>query len=125
MKLSVLFLLAVIFSCNQNSTAPDKLSKISDSATEVKGKNKSDSLKNHVNISDSSSTETPISEIRSEYNRINSGHLLKKVFPFSCKNDPAEGTVAYYSENSKVVKIAIDWGFAGDYASNSEYYFKN
>lgn len=66
--------------------------------------------------------EQIVLDIRSEFKRINSLRLTPKKNKFVCDTD---GTITYYSDKGKVVKIAIDWGFIGDGSSTSEYYYKD
>lgn len=66
--------------------------------------------------------EQLVLDIRSEFQRINSLRLTTKKYKFVCDTD---GTITYYTDNDKVVKIAIDWGSIGDGSSASEYYFKD
>lgn len=61
-------------------------------------------------------------EIRNEFTRINSLRSTAKRYKFECD---AEGIADYYWENNQLVKIAIDWGFLGDYSNKSEYYHKD
>ncbi len=69
-----------------------------------------------------SAVEQIVLDIRSEFKRINLLKLKTKKYKFDCDT---EGTIIYYTENGKVVKIAIDWGFMGHTSLTSEYYYKN
>ncbi|RSK49289.1 hypothetical protein [Hymenobacter rigui] len=67
-------------------------------------------------------TEQAVLAIRKEFARINSLRLKAKKRTFVCD---AENTITYYTDNGKVVKIVLDWGFVGDGASKYEYYYRD
>jgi uncharacterized protein YcfL len=71
-------------------------------------------------------TNQMVQSIREEYARIGKYNLKKKSMKFHCKDNPEDLKVDYYlSNDNKVVKIAIDWGTAGDFSSFDEFYYKN
>ena len=133
----LLIAVATLLSCGQNDTKQKELNlkekelALRQKELELKEKEiKKDTIVNNIVSTTNSATknsnpEQLILDIRKEFKRINSAQLTKKKYSFACKNDPANGTVIYYLDNGKVVKIAIDWGFAGDYSTTSEYYYKN
>ncbi|MES2429826.1 MAG: hypothetical protein V4556_02750 [Bacteroidota bacterium] len=66
--------------------------------------------------------EQMVLDIRNEFKRINSLRLTQKEYKFFCD---ADNTITYYTDNGKVIKITIAWGFVGDGSSTSEYYYKD
>jgi hypothetical protein len=133
-KFNFLLLLVFLFSCNQDQnvqtveviTAPaiDTSANIpldpdlNDSETAIAIANESKAIINDTN--------QMVQSIREEYARIGKYNLKKKSVKFHCKDNPEDLKVDYYlSNDNKVVKIAIDWGAAGDFSSFDEFYYKN
>ena len=125
----LLILSLSIISCGQNDTKQKELDiKEKELALKEKGValkekeiNADSSAKSNA-LANSTTPEQMILDIRSEFKRINSIRLTTKKYNFHCDTD---GTITYYTDNGKIVKIAIDWGFMGDYSTKSEYYYKD
>lgn len=134
MRIIFIVLCISLFSCGQNKNSDKELElrekelalKQKELELKERGMNQ-DSISSINNTSNTGTTtatlttDEMVAEIRNEFARINSLKTTTKRYKFVCD---AEGTVDYYWENNKVVRVAIDWGFLGDYASKSEYYYK-
>ena len=134
----VIFCLLTLFSCGQNETSTNSSSTSTSTTTEnddTTGTTPVDPRQPDVAVIDSpvaildtpatvpaSPAEQKVLDIRNEYARINSLGLTAQKFRFVCDT---EGSISYFTENGKVVKIAIDWGFLGDGQSKNEYYYQN
>ena len=128
----IIFLLTFSFfliSCGQNDTKQKELElkekelALKQKELDLKEKQISgDTSAKKVTPTNTATVEQIVLDIRSEFKRINSLRLTTKKYKFVCDTD---GTITYYTDNGKVVKIAIDWGFIGDGSSTSEYYFKD
>ncbi len=127
---TIFMLVALFFSCNQESDiktvevveAPVADAIVDSAANSVLAakaiENESKAIVNDTN--------QMIESIREEYARIGKYNLKKKSMQFHCKDNPEDLKVDYYLNNeSKVVKITIDWGAAGDFSSFEELYYKN
>lgn len=80
-----------------------------------------------VPLRDSGSTreqaENPgIAAIRAAYNRINAAPLDTVSYTFQCDE---KATVIVYKSEGEVVKVRVDWGWVGDAATVTEYYYQN
>lgn len=127
----IIFLLTVslfLISCGQNDTKEKELElkekelALKQKELDLKEKQISgDTTAKIVTPTNNATVEQIVLDIRSEFKRINSLRLTRKKYKFVCDTD---GTITYYTDNGKVVKIAIDWGFIGDGSSTSEYYYK-
>ena len=74
---------------------------------------------------DSVNTSSPVSEIRKEFQRINTaGGLSVKKIKWGTENCDIGGTASYFYENDQVVKIVVD-GYEADGSWLDEYYYKN
>ena len=125
-----------LFSCGQNETSTNSSTSITPTESETNnGTIPVNPGRPDVVVTDSSvvAVDTPatvpaspleqkVLDIRNEYTRINGLGLAAQKFRFVCDTD---GSISYFTENGKVVKIAIDWGFLGDGQSKNEYYYKN
>lgn len=128
----IIFILTIslfIMSCGQADTKQKELElkereiALKENEFELKEKGISEDTSTKTIVQPSGITpEQIVLDIRSEFKRINSLRLTTKKYKFVCDTD---GTVTYYTDNGKVVKIAIDWGFIGDGSSTSEYYYKD
>ncbi|MBL0202346.1 MAG: hypothetical protein IPP81_19975 [Chitinophagaceae bacterium] len=128
----LIFLLAFplfLISCGLNDTKQKELElkenelALKQKALDLKEKQISgDTTAKNVAPTNTATIEQIVLDIRSEFKRINSLRLTTKKYKFVCDTD---GTITYYSDNGRVVKIAIDWGFIGDGSSKSEYYYKD
>ena len=128
----IIFLLTFscfLISCRQNDTKQKELElkekEIALKQKEIDLKEKqisSDTSVKKIAPTNTATVEQIVLDIRSEFKRINSLRLTSKKYKFVCDTD---GTITYYTDNGKVVKIAIDWGFIGDGSSTSEYYYKD
>ncbi|MES2881444.1 MAG: hypothetical protein V4676_04795, partial [Bacteroidota bacterium] len=117
-----------LISCGQTgSKEKQKEAKKSDT---VENKNAVDSNNNKfpentslttIDTAGTSNVAQMVSGIRHEVERINALRLYRKEVRFVCD---AENTITYYTHNSRVVKIIIEWGFVGDGSSKYEYYYK-
>ena len=129
MKILLFILTLTFISCGQNETKQRELElkerelalKEKEMELKEKGVSADTSIKKTVPLSNTT-PEQLVLDIRSEFKRINSLRLTPKKYKFVCDTD---GTITYYTDNGKVVKIAIDWGFIGDGSSTSEYYYKD
>lgn len=79
-------------------------------------------------LAQSSTTETKVQQIRAEYARINKASLTAKTLkwesPEECQPSFQSGTVTFYSEKGKLVKIYSEGG--EDHGEwKEEYYFKD
>lgn len=116
MRLSILlFITLMFFSCGQNdSVEKESTSKKDIDSTAI--------INPPAEVNDTTSSSSPIQQIRDEYAKINSLAAIKKQFDFVCD---AEGKVIYFTYNNEIVKVVVEWGFVGDGASTVEYYYKN
>lgn len=128
----IIFIFVLTFSlisCRQNDTNQKeselKEKELSLKEKELNLKEKQISADTNIKVVHANNTATVeqlVLDIRSEFKRINSLPLITKKYNFVCDTD---GTITYFNDNGKVVKIVINWGFIGDGSSTSEYYFKN
>jgi hypothetical protein len=119
--------ITLFFSCNQDSNTQTveviEATIIADSIVSEAQKAVAIANESKTIVND---TNQMVQFIRDEYARIGKYNLKKKSLKFHCKDNPEDLMVDYYLNNdNKVVKIAIDWGVAGDFSALEELYYKN
>jgi hypothetical protein len=128
-----LILTLTILSCGQSETKQKELElkekelALREKELELKEKgSKQDSTVQLTNTQNSivSNSDEIILEIRTEFSRINSLPLTKKSFDWECEDAPMSGTMVYYFDNNKIVKVKIQEG-TEHHESVTENYYKD
>lgn len=130
-ELFFLFILAFTLACNSNSEKDTKNSIEDSLKIDTSGFSKSNSQPDTLPSTDDASDPDPvIAAIRKEYRRIQSATPDTKQVKYSANPDTEAaavgigGTVTWFYENGKIVKI-LDDGMEDHGVWKEEYYFKD
>ena len=119
MKKLILFACAaLLFSCKEQ---PEENNTETTSSNSLEIRDTS-SVNDEATIEQSSDPSDPVAFIRQKVERINTIELKKEHYEFICD---VKMMVDVFRDEDEIVKIAVDYGFLGDYYAKEGYYYNN